>query len=73
MNVVLNTPGDKIVYKVNLVNESTITAKIDSIYNPIDNLSNENIKKVLDFQVKYTDTDKPVQKGDIIDSGIETS
>lgn len=73
MNVVLNTPGDKIVYKVNLVNESTITAKIDSIYNHIDNLSNENIKKVLDFQVKYTDTDKPVQKGDIIDSGIETN
>ena len=31
MNVRLTTPGDKVVYKVDLVNEGTINAKIDKI------------------------------------------
>ncbi len=65
INVSLSTPGDKVVYTVDLVNEGTINAKIDKI---------EKIKltsgqqKYLTFKV--TDKDgREVSEGDILSAG----
>ena len=65
INVSLSTPGDKVVYTVDLVNEGTINAKIDKIEKT--ELTSEQ-QKYLTFKV----TDKngnEVSEGDILSSG----
>ena len=65
INVGLSTPGDKVVYTVDLVNEGTINAKIDKIEKT--ELTSEQ-QKYLTFKV----TDKSgneVSEGDILSAG----
>ena len=65
INVSLSTPGDKVVYTVDLVNEGTINAKIDNIEKTV--LTSEQ-QKYLTFKV----TDKSgneVSEGDILSKG----
>ena len=65
INVSLSTPGDKVVYTVDLVNEGTINAKIDKIEKT--ELTSEQ-QKYLTFKV--TDKDgKEVSEGDILSAG----
>ena len=65
MNVSLSTPGDKVTYTVDLVNEGTINAKIDNIEKTV--LTSEQ-QKYLTFKV--TDRDgKEVSEGDILSKG----
>ena len=65
MNVSLSIPGDKIVYKVDLVNEGTINAKIDNIEKTV--LTQEQ-QRYLTFKV--TDKDgREVSEGDILSAG----
>ena len=65
MNVSLSTPGDKIVYTVDLVNKGTINAKIDNIEKT--QLTSEQ-QRYLTFKV----TDKngyEIKQGDILEKG----
>ena len=65
MNVSLSTPGDKVTYTVDLVNEGTINAKIDNIEKTV--LTSEQ-QRYLTFKV----TDKSgneVSEGDILSAG----
>ena len=65
INVELSTPGDKVTYTVDLVNEGTINAKIDNIEKTV--LTSEQ-QKYLTF--KITDKDgKEVTEGDILSKG----
>ena len=65
INVSLSTPGDKVTYTVDLVNEGTINAKIDKIEKT--ELTEEQ-QKYLAFKV--TDKDgKEVSEGDILSKG----
>ena len=65
MNVSLSTPGDKVTYTVDLVNEGTINAKIDNIEKTV--LTSEQ-QKYLTFKV--TDRDgREVSEGDILSKG----
>lgn len=66
INVSLNTPKDKVVYEVDLVNEGSINAEIASITSPT---FTEEQQKYLDFKVVYTDTNKELSIGDILNSG----
>lgn len=65
INVNLSTPGDKVVYTVDLVNEGTINAKIDKIEKT--ELTEEQ-QKYLTFKVTDKDYNE-VSKGDILSSG----
>ena len=65
INVNLSTPGDKLVYTVDLVNEGTINAKIDKIEKT--ELTEEQ-QKYLTFKVTDKDYNE-VSKGDILSSG----
>ena len=65
INVGLSTPGDKVTYTVDLVNEGTINAKIDNIEKTV--LTQEQ-QRYLTFKV----TDKSgneVSEGDILSAG----
>ena len=65
INVGLSTPGDKVTYTVDLVNEGTINAKIDNIEKTV--LTSEQ-QRYLTFKV----TDKngnEVSEGDILSAG----
>ena len=65
INVSLSTPGDKVTYTVDLVNEGTINAKIDNIEKTV--LTSEQ-QRYLTFKV----TDKngnEVSEGDILSKG----
>ena len=65
INVSLSTPGDKVTYTVDLVNEGTINAKIDKIEKT--ELTSKQ-QKYLTFKV--TDKDgKEVSEGDILSAG----
>ena len=65
INVNLSTPGDKVVYTVDLVNEGTINAKIDKIEKT--QLTSEQ-QRYLTFKV--TDRDgREVSEGDILSKG----
>ncbi len=65
INVSLSTPGDKVVYTVDLVNEGTINAKIDKIEKT--ELTSEQ-QRYLTFKV--TDKDgREVSEGDILSAG----
>ena len=65
MNVGLSTPGDKVTYTVDLVNEGTINAKIDNIGKTV--LTSEQ-QRYLTFKV--TDKDgREVSEGDILSAG----
>ena len=65
INVSLSTPGDKVTYTVDLVNEGTINAKIDNIEKTV--LTSEQ-QRYLTFKV--TDRDgKEVSEGDILSKG----
>ena len=65
INVSLSTPGDKVVYTVDLVNEGTINAKIDKIEKT--ELTSEQ-QKYLTFKV--TDKEgREVSEGDILSAG----
>ena len=65
INVNLSTPGDKVVYSVDLVNEGTINAKIDKIEKT--ELTSEQ-QKYLTFKVTDKDYNE-ISKGDILSSG----
>ena len=65
INVDLSTPGDKVVYTVDLVNEGTINAKIDKIEKTA--LASEQ-QKYLTFKVTDKDYNE-VSEGDILSSG----
>ncbi len=65
INVSLSTPGDKVVYTVDLVNEGTINAKIDNIEKT--ELTEEQ-QKYLTFKVTDKDYNE-VSEGDILSSG----
>ena len=65
INVSLSTPGDKVTYTVDLVNEGTINAKIDNIEKTV--LTSEQ-QRYLTFKV--TDKNgKEVSEGDILEKG----
>ena len=65
INVSLSTPGDKVTYTVDLVNEGTINAKIDNIEKTV--LTSEQ-QKYLTFKV--TDRDgKEISQDDILSAG----
>ncbi len=65
INVSLSTPGDKVVYTVDLVNKGTINAKIDNIEKTV--LTQEQ-QRYLTFKV--TDKDGiEVSEGDILSAG----
>ena len=65
INVGLSTPGDKVTYTVDLVNEGTINAKIDNIEKTV--LTSEQ-QRYLTFKV--TDQNgKEVSEGDILSAG----
>ena len=59
INVSLSTPGDKVTYTVDLVNEGTINAKIEKT------TLIEEQQKYLTFKVTYKDG-KEVREGDIL-------
>ena len=65
MNVSLSTPGDKVTYTVDLVNEGTINAKIDKIEKTT---LTEEQQKYLTFKVTYKDGTE-VSEGDILSKG----
>ena len=65
MNVSLSTPGDKVTYTVDLVNEGTVNAKIDKIEKT--ELTEEQ-QRYLTFKVTDKDYNE-VSKGDILSSG----
>ena len=65
INVNLSTPGDKVVYTVDLVNEGTINVKIDKIEKTA--LTSEQ-QKYLTFKVTDKDYNE-VSKGDILQKG----
>ena len=65
INVSLSTPGDKVTYTVDLVNEGTINAKIDKIEKT--ELTSEQ-QKYLTFKVTDKDYNE-VSEGDILSSG----
>ena len=65
INVSLSTPGDKVTYTVDLVNEGTINAKIDKIEKTT---LIEEQQKYLTFKVTYKDG-KEVREGDILSKG----
>ena len=65
INVSLSTPGDKITYTVDLVNEGTINAKIDKIEKTV---LTEEQQKYLTFKVAYTNG-LEVSEGDILSKG----
>ena len=65
INVSLSTPGDKVVYTVDLVNEGTINAKIDNIEKT---LLTEEQQKYLTFKVTDKDYNE-IKEGDILSSG----
>ena len=62
INVSLSTPGDKVTYTVDLVNEGTINAKIDKIEKTT---LTEEQQKYLTFKVTYKDGTE-VSEGDIL-------
>ena len=65
INVSLSTPGDKVTYTVDLVNEGTINAKIDKIEKT--ELTSEQQKYLI---FKVTDKEgKEVSEGDILSAG----
>ena len=65
INVGLSTPGDKVTYKVDLVNEGTINAKIDNIEKTV--LTSEQQRYLI---FKVTDNNgKEVSEGDILSAG----
>ena len=65
INVSLSTPGDKVTYTVDLVNEGTINAKIDNIEKTV--LTSEQ-QRYLTFKV--TDQNgKEISQGDILGKG----
>ena len=59
-NVILNKPGDKATFTVDLVNESDITAIIDKIDTPTINYD------FIEFKAIYTGTNVEVKEGDVI-------
>ena len=63
MNFTFNKPGDKVIYTVDIENESDINV-IAKVNNPIKNgdVNDEDIQKVITFSLKYKDTDKDVDK-----------
>lgn len=65
INVSLSTPGDKVTYTVDLVNEGTINAKIDKIEKTV---LTEEQQKYLTFKVAYTNG-LEVSEGDILSKG----
>ncbi len=65
INVSLSTPGDKVTYTVDLVNEGTINAKIDKIEKAT---LTEEQQKYLTFKVTYKDGTE-VREGDILSKG----
>ncbi len=65
INVSLSTPGDRVTYTVDLVNEGTINAKIDKIEKT--ELTEEQ-QKYLTFKVAYTNG-LEVSEGDILSKG----
>ncbi len=65
INVSLSTPGDKVTYTVDLVNEGDINAKIDKIEKTA---LTEEQQKYLTFKVTDKDYNE-VQEGDILSSG----
>ena len=65
INVSLSTPGDKVTYTVDLVNEGTINAKIDKIEKTV---LTEEQQKYLTFKVTYKDGAE-VSEGDILSKG----
>ncbi len=65
INVGLSTPGDKVTYTVDLVNEGTINAKIDKIEKTV---LTEEQQKYLTFKVTYKDGTE-VSEGDILSKG----
>ncbi len=65
INVGLSTPGDKVTYTVDLVNEGTINAKIDKIEKTT---LTEEQQKYLTFKVTYKDGAE-VREGDILSKG----
>jgi hypothetical protein len=65
MNVSLSTPGDKIVYTVDLVNKGTINAKIDNIEKTV--LTSEQ-QRYLTFKVT-DDEGNEIKEGVILSAG----
>ena len=65
INVVLSTPGDKVTYTVDLVNEGTINAKIDKIEKT--EFTSEE-QKYLTFNVTDKDGNE-INEGDVLASG----
>lgn len=61
MNFTFNKPGDKVIYTVDIENESD-TNVIAKVNDPIKNgnVTDEDIQKVITFSLKYKDTDKDV-------------
>ena len=66
INVTLNNPKDKVVYNVDLVNEGSIDAEISNIVVPT---LTEEQEKYLEFKVAYSDTDKELSLGDLLNKG----
>ena len=66
INVTLNNPKDKVVYNVDLVNEGSIDAEISNIITPT---LTEEQEKYLEFKVAYSDTDKELAIGDLLNKG----
>ena len=66
INVTLNNPKDKVVYNVDLVNEGSIDAEISNIVVPT---LTEEQEKYLEFKVAYTNTDKELSIGDLLNKG----
>lgn len=65
MNVNLSTPGDKVVYTADLVNNGTINAKIDNIEKTV--LTSEQQRYLI---FKVTDKNgREISKGDILSAG----
>ena len=65
INVGLSTPGDKVTYTVDLVNEGTINAKIDNIEKTV---LTEEQQRYLKFRVTDKDYNE-VREGDILSKG----
>ena len=65
IDVTLSTPGDRVTYTVDLVNEGTINAEIYSIETPT---LTEEQERYLNFNVTYDDGTE-VKQGDILNQG----
>ncbi len=63
INAELKVPGDEVEYRVDIVNEGDIDAKIASINKP---QLTEVQSKVLEFTVKYTSDGKEVNENDVL-------